>query len=80
MSDLGTRQAACLLLSSRMRNAELIKRVARDSGIGHGVAADHMDRTVNQIIRALKSGQAARLPGLGTLKPGKRWTFREEKP
>lgn len=51
-------------------------------------AADQVDQAVNRILRALRSGQSARLPGLGTLLPsggtdgkgtaGKRWVFRRE--
>ena len=34
-----------------------------------------MDRVVNQIVLALRKGEPAELPGLGTIQPGKRWVF-----
>lgn len=62
----------------RMKKSDLIKQVARQRGVAPGAAADQMDKAVNQILRALRNGQAARLPGLGTITPGKRWVFRQE--
>jgi hypothetical protein len=41
-------------------------------------AADQVDRAVNSIVRLLRDGKPARIPGLGTLSPGKIWTFRAE--
>jgi nucleoid DNA-binding protein len=61
-----------------MKKRELAEQVARTQGIPAGTAADHMDQAVNEIIRALKKGQSARLPGLGTITPGKRWVLRRE--
>jgi len=42
-----------------------------------------VDKAVHRIIRALKNGQTAKLPGLGTLTPGsdasgRRWIFKRE--
>ncbi|HVW85198.1 MAG TPA: HU family DNA-binding protein [Bryobacteraceae bacterium] len=61
-----------------MKKPELISKVAREQGIETSMAADRMDRVVNQILRALKSGRAAHLPGLGTIRPGKRWVLDRE--
>jgi nucleoid DNA-binding protein len=61
-----------------MKKSDLIKQVASQHGMEPGVAADQMDKAVNQLLRALRSGQAARLPGLGIITPGKRWVFRQE--
>jgi hypothetical protein len=38
-----------------------------------------VDRVVTRIIRTLRRGHPARLPGLGTLNPGKPWTFDPER-
>jgi hypothetical protein len=38
-----------------------------------------MDRMVARIVRTLRRGRAAELPGLGTIHPGKRWIFHPEK-
>jgi hypothetical protein len=62
-----------------MKKAELANHEARRQRIATGNAADQLDRVVNQIIRALRSGRAAELPGLGTIEPGKRWIFHPEK-
>jgi nucleoid DNA-binding protein len=61
-----------------MTKADLIKQVSRQHGVPPGTAADQMDRAVHTILRALRSGHPARLPGLGTITPGKRWSFRQE--
>lgn len=37
-----------------------------------------VERVVTEIIRTLRRGHPARLPGLGTLNPGKPWTFDPE--
>jgi nucleoid DNA-binding protein len=61
-----------------MKKRDLAEQVARAQGIHPGAAADRMDRAVNQIIRALRKGQSARLPGLGVIAPGKPWVLRRE--
>ena len=58
---------------NRMKKSELIKQVA----------ADQVDQVVNEILRTLRRGQPAHLPGLGTIRPekgnpGRRWVFRPE--
>ena len=62
-----------------MKKAELANHEARRLRVAPGSAADQMDRAVSQIIRALRRGRAAELPGLGTIEPGKRWKFHPEK-
>jgi nucleoid DNA-binding protein len=62
-----------------MKKSGLAKDIGKQHGVEPGDAADQMDRAVNKIVRALRQGKAARLPGLGTLKPGKQWTFHPEK-
>lgn len=61
-----------------MKKADLIKVVATREGMEPGVAADKMDKAVNELLRTLRSGKPAKLPGLGTISPGKRWVFRPE--
>jgi nucleoid DNA-binding protein len=62
-----------------MKKSALAKELARRRGLKTGDAADQLDRVVNQIIRTLKAGRPAYLPGLGTIKPGKQWTFHPER-
>jgi hypothetical protein len=68
-----------MIVSGRMKKAELANHEARRQRVAPGNAADQMDLVVNQIIRALRSGRVAVLPGLGTIQPGKRWVFHPEK-
>jgi nucleoid DNA-binding protein len=68
-----------MVVSGCMKKAELANQEARRQRVAPGNAADQMDRVVNQIIRALRSGRPAELPGLGTIQPGKRWVFHPEK-
>jgi nucleoid DNA-binding protein len=62
-----------------MKKSDLIRKMARQNGGDRGDAADRMDRAVTQILRTLRRGQRARLPGLGIITPGKEWTFEAEK-
>jgi nucleoid DNA-binding protein len=62
-----------------MKKADLARELAKRSGGDTGQAADRLDRVVNRIIRNLRSGKPARLPGLGTINPGKEWTFLPER-
>jgi hypothetical protein len=41
--------------------------------------SEQLDMAVNRIIRTLRGGKPARLPGLGTITPGKKWAFRPER-
>ena len=68
-----------MVIWGRMKKAQLANREARRQGVEAGNAADQMDRVVNRIIRALRSGRPAELPGLGTIQPGKRWVFHPAK-
>ena len=56
-----------LLVWGRMRKHELALKLARSSGVSRARAADQLDRVVNEIVRKLRKGEPARLPGLGTL-------------
>ena len=68
-----------MVRSGQMKKSDLARDMAKRSGVEPGDAADQMDRVVTQIIRTLKGGQPARLPGLGTISPGKHWTFKQER-
>lgn len=61
-----------------MKKSDLARDVARRNRVEPGDAADQLDRAVNQIVRALRRGESAHLPGLGTLKPGRHWVFRPD--
>ena len=59
-----------------MRNHQFTKRLARASRRSLAKAADEVDEVVHQILRSLRKGSPADLPGLGTFSPGKRPVFR----
>ena len=67
-----------MLVFGQMKKSDLAREIARRNGVSTADAADRLDYAVSRIIRALKSGQEARLPGLGTILPGRRWTFRRD--
>ena len=69
-----------MLASGQMKNPDLFKDIAKRRSANAGDAADDIDRVVTEIIRTLKCGRPAHLPGLGTITPGKQWTFQQEKP
>jgi nucleoid DNA-binding protein len=48
-----------------MKKPELAKRLAKQSHSTVGEAADRLDRIVGEIVRKLKQGESARLPGVG---------------
>ena len=49
-----------------MKKQDIAKRIARQSGVSRAVAADRLDRVVNQILADLRQGRKTSLPGLGT--------------
>jgi len=53
-----------------MRKPELAKRLAQRSGVSAAEAADRLDRVVYQILKKLRQGQEAPLPGLGKFRIG----------
>lgn len=68
-----------VLASRQMKKPELAKTIALETGVATAAAADAMDSAVNRLLRMLRSGQPAHLPGLGSILPGRKWTFRQEK-
>jgi nucleoid DNA-binding protein len=53
-----------------MKKPELARRMARQSNSTVGAAADRLDRTIGEIVRRLKQGEAAHLPGVGAFTRG----------
>ena len=64
-----------------MKNPELARKFARRSNSTVGEAADRLDRIVGEIVRKLKQGEPARLPGVGefTRNPDGRVAFQPER-
>jgi nucleoid DNA-binding protein len=63
-----------------MKKPDIAKRIARQSRISVGEAADCLDRLVQEIVDDLRHGREAVLPGLGKfiVKPDGRLTFDPE--
>jgi nucleoid DNA-binding protein len=61
-----------------MKKEQLAKRLAKESGISAAEAADQLDSVLAGILRRVRQGQSANLPGLGTFLPGDRPAFRFE--
>ncbi len=53
-----------------MKKREIARRMARSTGLSEAEAADRLDRVVRQILRNLRKGRTASLPGLGRFKNG----------
>jgi len=62
-----------------MTKSDLAERLARQTRLSKAEAADRLDRLVHQIVSNLRQGQPARLPGLGSFRPGSKWEFRFER-
>jgi nucleoid DNA-binding protein len=54
-----------------MTKEELARRLAKESRISTAAAADHLDRTISEILARVRKGQSAALPGFGTFRPGR---------
>jgi nucleoid DNA-binding protein len=63
------------MLSSEMKREQLARRLAEESGISPAAAADQLDRVLKGILRRVRRGQSASLPGLGTFWPGPKPEF-----
>ena len=58
-----------------MKKEQLARRLAKESHITTAAAADQLDRVVNEILKRVRSGQSACLPGLGTFRPDRKEGF-----
>jgi nucleoid DNA-binding protein len=61
-----------------MTKAQLAKRLAKEIGISTAAAADQLDGILIGILRRIRHGQSASLPGLGTFLPGPKPEFHFE--
>jgi nucleoid DNA-binding protein len=48
-----------------MKKPDIATEIARQTGVTHGEAADQLDEVVTSILKTLKKGRSAMLPGLG---------------
>ncbi len=53
-----------------MKKNDLARRLAREARLSQAQAADQLDEVINRILKRLRNGKPAALPGLGTFLPG----------
>ena len=53
-----------------MKKEQLARRLAKETGISAALAADQLDGILTEILRRVRHGCIASLPGLGTFVPG----------
>jgi hypothetical protein len=58
-----------------MKREQLARRLAKQSGITPAAAADQLDQVLNGILKRVRHGHSASLPGLGTFLPGPKPEF-----
>jgi nucleoid DNA-binding protein len=61
-----------------MKKEQLARRLAKESGISAAAAADQLDGILSGILRQVRHGHRASLPGLGTFVPGVKPEFHFE--
>jgi nucleoid DNA-binding protein len=55
------------LLLSRMKTKDLARALAERNRLTQGEAQDQLDRLVHKIVRSLRRGRVAMMPGIGKL-------------
>lgn len=58
-----------------MKKEQLARQLAKESRITPAAAADQVDSILNAILKRVRKGQSASLPGLGTFAPGRKEDF-----
>ena len=58
-----------------MKKEQLARRLAKESHLTPGAAADQVDRIVSELLERVRNGKSASLPGLGTFRPGRDQDF-----
>jgi hypothetical protein len=58
-----------------LKKEQLAKRLAKEAGISTAAAADKLDVILAGILRRVRQGHSASLPGLGTFLPGPKPVF-----
>jgi len=58
-----------------MKKEQLARRLAKESRITTAAAADQLDRVMHDILKRVRRGENASLPGLGTFRPDRKDGF-----
>jgi nucleoid DNA-binding protein len=59
-----------------MKKTDLADQIARETGVSQGEAADQLDEVITSILKTVKKGGSANLPGLGQLRRDLRGALR----
>jgi nucleoid DNA-binding protein len=63
-----------------MKRKQLARRLAKESHMTAGAAADQVDRILGDLHKRMRQGQSASLPGLGTFRSGRQQDFQFDPP
>jgi nucleoid DNA-binding protein len=58
-----------------MKKHHVARRLAKESRMTEGAAADQVDRILSDLRKKVRKGQSASLPGLGTFRSGRKQDF-----
>jgi nucleoid DNA-binding protein len=58
-----------------MKKEQVARRLAKESRMTQGAAADLVDRILSDLQKRMRKGQSASLPGLGTFRSGRNQDF-----
>ena len=58
-----------------MKKEQVARKLAKESRMTEGAAADQVDRILSDLQQHMRKGQSASLPGLGTFRPGRKQDF-----
>jgi len=53
-----------------MKKEHIARRIAKESHISTAAAADQLDQIVSDLLKRIRKGEAASIPGLGTFRAG----------
>lgn len=65
-----------MLTLRSMNKSDLARELACQQHTTPAEAADKLDQAVNKVLKKLRHGSPARLPGLGTISADKSWSFK----
>lgn len=68
-----------VILNLAMKKEQLAKQLAKETRITDAAAADQVDAILNAILKRVRKGQSASLPGLGTFVAGQKEEFQFER-
>jgi nucleoid DNA-binding protein len=62
-----------------MKKEQVARKLAKESRMTAGAAADQVDRILSDLQKRVRKGKSASLPGLGTFRSGRKQDFQFDK-